>query len=125
MTLNPDPNDCLRPTHSNDSTDPAIRAVVSALGIRRFDQAPGAAELFRYVRDEVQYEFKGKFDPEPYVASNILSGGKGFFVQKALLLCALGRAAGIPSALVLCDVRDQSLSPKTVEAMGLNILNRH
>lgn len=86
---------------------------------------PGAAELFRYVRDEVQYEFKGKFDPEPYVASNILSGGKGFFVQKALQLCALGRAAGIPSALVLCDVRDQSLSLKTVEAMGLNILNRH
>jgi hypothetical protein len=81
--------------------------------------------LFQHVRDEIRYEFRAKLTREEYVASRVLNEGKGFCVQKAVLLCALARSAEIPAAIVLCDLRDQSLSNRITSAMGTNTMYHH
>lgn len=125
MKLQADPADCLGPTFFIDSEHRSIRECAERVFAGESSVAGRAVALFEFVRDNVQYEFRGKFERDPYVASNTLAAGRGFCVQKALLLCALGRAAGVPSALILCDVRDDSLTPRTVEAMGTNMLYYH
>lgn len=46
-------------------------------------------------------------------------------MQKAVLLAALGRAAEIPTALVLCDMRDHALPEKVIRAIGTNVMYHH
>jgi transglutaminase-like putative cysteine protease len=77
-----------------------------------------AARVFEFVRDEITYDFLAKLKREEYEASYTLRVGQGFCTQKAVLLAALGRGAGIPTALVLTDLRDNSLPERVVRAMG-------
>lgn len=116
---------CLAPTAFIDSTDPAIVARVEELRVAALPPAERAAALFRFVRDEVRYEFMAKLTAEEYRASYVLREGRGFCVQKAVLLCALSRAAGVPCALVLSDLVDHSLSPKIASALGTNVMFHH
>jgi transglutaminase-like putative cysteine protease len=77
-----------------------------------------AVRVFKFVRDDIAYDFLAKLTPQEYEASYTLRAGKGFCTQKAVLLAALGRAAGIPTALVLTDLRDDSLPDRVIRAMG-------
>ena len=120
-----DPENCLQPTDFIDAANPAIIACVAALGIDTLPPPERARILFEFVRDEIRYEFMAKLGKDEYVASRILADGKGFCVQKAILLCALGRAAGIPTALELSDLRDHTLPAKIVSAVGTNIMYHH
>ena len=106
-----DATQCLDPTGFIDSDTAAVEALARHM---RGDGPPvqQAVRLFEHVRDEIQYEFRAKLTPDEYRASRILADGKGFCVQKAVLLCALLRAARIPSALVLCDLKDYTLPPR-------------
>lgn len=103
----------------------AIRSCVHELIQAEDDEAQRAVRLFEFVRDKIQFEFTVKLHHEDFVASRILKHGRGFCVQKAVLLCALGRAAGIPSALVMADLRDHTLPPHLVEMVGTNVLHHH
>ena len=120
-----DPETCLQPTGIIDAAHPSITRCVASLGIDALPPAEKARSLFEFVRDEIRYEFMAKLGKDEYVASRILADGKGFCVQKAVLLCALGRAAGIPTALVLSDLRDDTLPEKIVSAMGTNVMFHH
>lgn len=120
-----DPADYTRPTPFIDSTHPAIVSQVDRLGVRALPPGMRAAALFRFVRDEIRYEFMAKVTPEEYLASHVLEARKGFCVQKAVLLCALSRAAGVPCALVLSDLVDHSLSPRLSKALGTQIMFHH
>jgi acyl-coenzyme A thioesterase PaaI-like protein len=121
----PDPEACLESTKFIDATHPEIVQCVASIGIEDLSPTERARKLFEFVRDQVRYEFMAKLGEDEYVASRVLADGKGFCVQKAVLLCALGRAAGIPSALVLSDLRDDTLPEKIVSAMGTNIMFHH
>jgi transglutaminase-like putative cysteine protease len=58
------------------------------------------------VRDEIKYNmYTPKFLPEHFLASNILAKNEGYCVQKAVLLVALARAAGIPAGLGFAKIR--------------------
>lgn len=118
-------DDCLAPTGFIESAHPDIVRRVEELRVRALPPAARAAALFRFVRDEVRYEFMAKLRPEEYRASHVLREGRGFCVQKAVLLCALSRAAGVPCALVLSDLVDHSLSPRIVRALGTNVMFHH
>lgn len=85
-----------------------------------------AIELFYYVRDSIHYNFYmiSAFI-EDFRASRILEWGKGYCVQKAVLLTSLGRAAGIPTRLVFAKVRNHKLPPKIFEMIKTNVLPRH
>jgi transglutaminase-like putative cysteine protease len=104
-----DPAQCLEPTEFIDSDSASVAALAQRV---RGDGPPTqkAVRLFEHVRDEIQYEFRAKHTKDEFRASRVLADGKGFCVQKAVLLCALLRAARIPSALVLCDLKDYTLS---------------
>lgn len=62
---------------------------------------------------------------EDFTASRILAWGKGYCVQKAVLLTALGRASGIPSRLAFARIRNHKAPAKIVALTGTNIFPRH
>lgn len=115
----------LAPTSFVDSNHPAIVACVESLDLRAVPVEEKARRLFRFVRDEIRYEFMAKLTREEYVASTVLAEGKGFCVQKAVLFAALARNAGIPTAIVLSDMKDFTLSERVVSAIGTNVMHHH
>lgn len=121
----PTPESCLTPTRYLESTHPAIVDRVERLRVREFAPSARAAILFRFVRDEIRYEFMAKITPDEYLASHVLQEAKGFCVQKAVLLCALSRASEVPCAIVLSDLIDHSLSPKIAKALGTKTMFHH
>ena len=125
MSTTPDPDSCLEPTPFIDSGHNLILDLVSRLGVSRLSTKERAVILFEFVRDQIEYDFRVKLTPGEFIASCILSEGKGFCVQKAVLLGALGRAAGVPTALVFCDLKDHTLPPEIVQAIGTNVLHYH
>ena len=85
-----------------------------------------AKALFYFVRDEIKYNvYVPKSLPEYFWASNTLSRGEGYCVQKAVLLAALARAAGIPAGLGFARIRNNLLPEKTVKWLGTNTLPFH
>jgi len=62
---------------------------------------------------------------EDFKASTTLMRGKGYCVQKAVLLAALARAAGIPARLVFARIRNHMMPTHLLEQMGTDILPRH
>jgi len=125
MGNEPDPESCLQPVYFIDSTEHVIRSTVEDLGFLDRPEQERAIALFEFVRDGLEYEFAIRLRPEEYRASFTFKEGRGFCVRKALVLCALSRAAGIPSALVLSDMRDHSLSPGVAEALGTDVMHHH
>ncbi len=119
------PEQCLAETPYVDAHSPPVLDTVAALGVASRSPVERAAAVFSFVRDRIRYNFSAPRDPDAYVASRILTAGTGFCVQKALVACALGRAAGIPTALVLADLRDRSLSPAVIAALGTDIMFHH
>jgi len=62
---------------------------------------------------------------EDFKASKVLEWGKGYCVQKAVLLTALGRAAGIPSRLLFARIRNHKLPPNIRQWKKGDIFNGH
>jgi transglutaminase-like putative cysteine protease len=85
-----------------------------------------AVALFYFVRDEIAYNlYVKKHMPEHFRASNTLASGKGYCVQKAVLLVALARAAGIPARLGCAKIRNHLVPPKVYEILKSNIFPWH
>lgn len=120
-----DPERCLGATPFIECESPAIREAARACVRGAMTEPARAAALFRFVRDEIAYEFRAKFDAKEYCATRVLAERRGFCVQKAVLLCALGRAAGIPTTLVLSDLRDRTLPERLVRALGTDTMFHH
>lgn len=90
------------------------------------DAIERAQRFFYAVRDKIVYDVRTPFFlPQHYRASNVLKRGRGFCVPKACLLCAVGRAMGIPSRLGLADIRNHGASQQIVDMMGCDIFAFH
>ena len=125
MNWNLDPAACLGPTEFFDSEHPAIQDCVNRLGLAGRGPKEKAVRVFEFVRNRITYEFQVRFGRDEYVASFILADGKGFCVRKAVLLCTLGRAVGIPTAIVMADLRDYTMPTRIVEEFGTDTLPYH
>jgi transglutaminase-like putative cysteine protease len=78
-----------------------------------------ATRLFYAVRDRIRYDpYSIRHDRECYRASDVVNAGRSFCIPKAVLLAAVARSVGIPSALGLSDVRNHLTSRRLQEAMG-------
>ena len=108
-----------------ESTDPAVRELARVVQDGRLTARERAVAAFDRVRDGVSYEFMAKLRPEEYTASHVLGRGRGFCVQKAVLLVSLLRASGVPSALVLTDLRDHTMPRRIAHAMGTDVMHGH
>jgi transglutaminase-like putative cysteine protease len=82
--------------------------------------------LFYFVKDEIRYSiYTPRSGEADFKASHVLEMGEGYCVQKAVLLVALARAAGIPARLRFAEIRAHLTSPEMVEKRGSNIFSWH
>ncbi len=85
-----------------------------------------AVKLYYAVRDKIFYDpYTLSREPVDYRASNILAKRRGFCVQKAVLLCALARAMGIPARLGFATVTNHLASRKLMHFIGTHIFVFH
>jgi len=90
------------------------------------DPVESAVKLYLAVRDGILYDpYSPFYLPEHYRASYVLKRGKSFCVPKASLLCALGRASGIPSRVGLADVRNHLATKQLIDFIGSNLFACH
>jgi hypothetical protein len=116
----------LQPTHVIDCENEVIKDK-AALLISGEQDIPGKARrLFYFVRDEIKYNLYVSSDKIDYfTASRILQIREGFCVQKAVLMTALSRAAGIPTRLRIAAIRNHLMPDKLKNFMRGNILPTH
>ena len=116
----------LEPTFTFDADSEAIQEKARELTEGLEDAVGKAKALFYFVRDEISYNlYVKKHMPEHFRASNTLARGKGYCVQKAVLLVALARAAGIPARLGCAKIRNYLVPPKVLEILKSNIFPWH
>lgn len=116
----------LRATRDIDSDHPAITELSQRLTSHCSTAGEKAVSLFGYVRDECHYNmYATTSEREAYRSSAILQSGQGWCLQKAILLASLGRAAGIPSRLIMVSIRNHKSPPEAVELMGGNVFFPH
>jgi transglutaminase-like putative cysteine protease len=120
-------SDFLTPTRILDSDHPRIQAHAKQC-LQGVDDDPvsRAVALYYAVRDGIWYDPYAPFYlPEHYRASNVLARGKGYCVSKAALLCALGRACGIPSRIGFATVRNHLATRELIAFLGSDLFVYH
>ena len=117
----------LTPTAIIDSDHRRVQELAVSLTISaENDPVQQAMGLYYWVRDEIQYDpYTPFYKPEHYRASKIIETGRGFCVPKASLLCALGRACGIPSRVGFATVRNHLATRQLIEMLGSDLFSWH
>lgn len=102
----------LRATTYLDSDHPDILAFTQKHAGEGSD-LERAVRLYYAVRDGIRYNpYLVNADPAHYAASFTLQKGEGFCIQKAILLAAVIRAAGIPARVGFANVRNHLTTEK-------------
>ena len=117
----------LASTYTIDCAEPSIKKKATELTKGRQTEIDKAKAIFYFVRDQIKYNPKGGIAPlEEYRASATLKRGDGYCVQKAVLLAALARAAGIPTRLGFVNLRNHLLSKDIIDGLrGDNVMKYH
>ncbi len=116
----------LAATYFLDTESDVVRAFVDAHVTADMAPRKRATALFRAVRDGIRYDpYDVPRDASAYRASQILARPAGFCVPKAIALCAVARAAGIPARLGFADVTNHLATPNLLRALGTNIFAFH
>ena len=85
-----------------------------------------AIALYLAVRDGFRYDpYNLDLRPEALKASHLLGRNYGYCIEKAVLLAACARFAGIPSRLGFANVRNHIATEKLEERLKSNILVFH
>ena len=85
-----------------------------------------AVKLYYAVRDGIRYDpYYPFYRSEHYRASNVLRNGRGYCVSKTSLLCALGRACGIPSRVGFATVCNHLATRQLLELLGSDLFVYH
>lgn len=116
----------LRPTFAIDSDHERIVETAEKLTGGCSSDEEKAVKLFYFVRDSIPYNvYMISVFIEDFKASRILEWGKGYCVQKAVLLTALGRASGVPSRLVFAKIKNHRVPAHVFEKLRTNVFPRH
>jgi transglutaminase-like putative cysteine protease len=116
----------LNPTAIIDSRNPAIQAYAKEVLDDAESPLEKAVRLYYAVRDGIWYDpYYPFFLPEHYRASNVLQAGRGFCITKVSLLCALGRASGIPCRPGFATVRNHLATRQLLEFLGTDLFAYH
>jgi len=116
----------LKATPIIDSDSESVREKAQELTCGLDGTIEKAKALFYFVRDKIKYNvYVPKYPAEAFRASETLSRGQGYCVQKAVLLVALARAAGIPARLHFAMIRNNLIPPKLYKVMKSNIFPWH
>ena len=116
----------LAPTWFVDCDHPAVVAQATAIVAGAANNVERAVRLFYAVRDDVRYDpYLLGDDMATYRASAVMARGRAYCIPKAVLLTALGRAAGVPTRLGFADVRNHLASPRLLALLGTNVFAFH
>lgn len=85
-----------------------------------------AVRLYYAVRDGIRYQVYGAdLSRTGLRASEVLNRGTGLCLHKSIVYAAALRAVGIPSRLILTDVRNHLTSPRLAELIGGDVFHYH
>ncbi len=116
----------LRPTSIIDSDNKVVSSFAHEVAGSRRDAVEKAVQLYLAVRDGIRYDpYTPFYRPEHYRAGYVLARGKSFCIPKASLLCALGRACGIPSRVGFATVRNHLATKQLLESLGTDLFVYH
>jgi len=116
----------LMPTSIIDSNHQIVREFANDTIGHLTDPVEMAVKLYLAVRDTIRYDpYSPFYLPEHYRASFVLKRGRSFCIPKASLLCALGRACGIPSRVGLATVRNHLTTKQLLEFLGSDLFVSH
>lgn len=124
--INPPDTRFLQPSTVVDCDHPAVKSKSTELVNNKNNAVDRAVALFYFVRDAIPYNlFVNRDSAEDFKASTTLTRGEGYCVQKAVLLAALARAAGIPAGFGFARIQNHLLPEKALAKLGTNILPFH
>jgi len=116
----------LTPTEIIDSHHKSIKDYAAKIVKDGTDPIEIAQKLYLAVRDDIRYDpYSPFYLPEHYRASYVLRRGRSFCIPKASLLCALGRACGIPSRVGFADVRNHLATKQLIQFFGSDLFIYH
>ncbi len=116
----------LEPTSLIDSDHPAVKDLAKRIAGGAKDSVELAVKLYLAVRDGIRYDpYSPFYLPEHYRASYVIGRGRSFCIPKASLLCALGRACGIPSRVGFATVRNHLATKQLLEYLGSDLFVYH
>ena len=116
----------LEATDIIDSDHPDIRSFVQEKLDGAKDPVDRAVRLYYAVRDEIRYDpYYPFYMPEHYRASNVLKLRRGFCIPKVSLLCAAGRACGIPARPAFATVRNHLATQQLLDFLGTDLFVFH
>ena len=117
----------LQPSYTIDSNELSIKNKALELTRGKQTDTEKAKAAFYFVRDSIKYNPYGGIAPlEEYRASATLKRGNGYCVQKAVLLAAMAKAAGIPTRLGFVNVRNHLLPQEILDGLsGDNVMKYH
>ncbi len=116
----------LSPTYYIDSDNPEIIAFTNKHKGDVNTDKQKAINLYYAVRDGFKYyPYNLRMKPAEVRASAVLKLAKGHCIDKAIVLVAAARAAGIPSRLEFADVKNHISSEKFVEMLKSDIFAMH
>ncbi|MFN8323040.1 MAG: transglutaminase family protein [Chitinophagales bacterium] len=108
----------LRSTSFIDSNNPSVIAYAHAKTSADKTDRQKVVDLYLAVRDEILYDpYHLILIPEEISASLTLQRGRGYCIEKSLLLAALGRIHNIPSRLGFSIVQNHLSTRKFVEML--------
>lgn len=116
----------LQPTPIINSEHADIEAYAKRKTKGAEDSVAKVVRLYYAVRDGIWYDpYYPFYRAENYRASSVLKSGRGYCVSKASLLCALGRASGIPSRIGFATVRNHLATKQLLERLGSDLFVYH
>ena len=120
----------LKSTYFINSSHPSVHKKAQEIlqNIDPQDFIQKAVKLFCFVRDEIKYVVK--FSPSYYSrkntkASATLTRGYGYCIQKATLMAALARIAGIPTRIHFVDMKNHLTPQSYIDKVGSNLFVFH
>jgi transglutaminase-like putative cysteine protease len=116
----------LKATDIIDSRNPDVLSFAEEnLGDAK-DPEDKAVRLYYAVRDGIRYDpYYPFYLPEHYRASTVLKNRRGFCIPKVSLLCAVGRAVGIPSRAGFATVRNHLATQQLLDFLGSDLFVFH
>lgn len=127
MTMKIDLDAARQATEFLDHDSPQVREFVrSALPSEALSPREQAVRLYYAVRDGVRYDvYDADLSREGLRASAIIEAGHGFCLHKSILYAAATRSLGIPSCLILTDVRNHLASERLKRLVGGDVFHFH
>jgi transglutaminase-like putative cysteine protease len=126
MTADTTPDDLLAVTEFLDYDHPVVKAFVERAVGDAETEVERAIALYYAVRDKILYEvYDADLSRSGLRASAILTRGQGFCVHKSIVYAAACRAAGVPSRIVLTDVRNHLASARLRQLVGGDVFRFH